>query len=516
MATASTAVRDPHGRVSEIARAVNPLWAALAIAAAVVAIRATGTVDPDVSWLLWIAHQLNGGARLYRDMIEANPPLWFWMAIPVDGLAGLVHVRSDHVLIPLVGCLAALSLVATDRILEPIERPHRTWLLSVAALVLVAMPWAQFGQREQIALIGTLPYAALIGARRNGCSLPRGLASCVGAGAALGFALKPYFLLAPLSLELWLLAGRGREWRPIRVETIAVVAVGSLYAVALLLFARDYLSIELPLLLLAYRVTGAERVVDLFQPAVLTGLATLLLLLAHGRLVRSERSGFAGAMTIAAAAFAAAYFVQAKGWSYQAIPLAGCAALALAALVTAERRPRIVLLAAPALLCLPFWLAAKDAMREPPFADARQGLEGLRRGDSVGFLATDPAFAWSVTFQDGFRYPSRYYGFWMMRAVVNNERAARPDPRLTELGRRVVEQTVQDFRCDPPRRILVARPAPVAAKRSEFDILPFFLRDPHFAELLSHYRPVRRSKNVERFDQLSPLAPGSNCIRRVT
>ena len=516
MATASTAVRDPAGRVSELARAANPLWTALFILAAVVAFRATGTVDPDVSWQLWIAHQLNGGVRLYRDIVEANPPLWFWMAMPVDRLVSLIHLRSDHLLILMIGCSAALSLVGTNRILESVSRPSRTWLLCFAALVLVAMPWAQFGQREQIALIATLPYAALIGARRTGRSFPSGFAFAVGACAALGFALKPYFLLVPLSLDRWLLAEQGRKWRPFRAETIALATVGLLDAVALAVFARAYVSIELPLLLLAYEVTGAERMLDLFQPAVLTGLVTLLLLLAHGRAVRSERSGFAGAMAVAATAFATAYFIQAKGWSYQAIPLAGCAGIALAAVLTADTKPRVVLLAAPALLVLPFWIAAKQAVYEPAFKDVRSGIEGLRPGDSVGFLATDPAVAWSVTLQNGLRYPSRYYGFWMMRAIVNNEHAARRDPRLTDLGRNVVEQTVEDFRCQQPKRVLVARPTPAAARQGEFDILPFFLRDPNFAELLSHYRPVWRSGTLERFDQVSPLAPARTCILRAS
>jgi hypothetical protein len=112
--------------------------------------------------------------------------------------------------------------------------------------------------------------------------------------------------------------------------------------------------------------------------------------------------------------------------------------------------------------------------------------------------------------QSGFLYPGRYNGFWMMRAVVNGA----ADPRLAALGRAVVRQTVFDFRCAPPRRIVVARPTPAAAKAGEFDILRFFMRDPEFAELLGHYRPVRRT-SVEVFDQVSPLAPARACLRRV-
>ena len=491
---------------------MHPLMLALGIAGVGVALRAPGTVGSDVSWQLWIAHQLNGGVHLYRDIVETNPPLWFWMGMPIDWLAGLLHVRSDHLLIVVIGCLAALSMVATDQLLKPIGGPRRTLLLGYCALVLVAMPWTQFGQREQIALIGALPYAALIAARRNGRQVPRGLSCLVGAGAGLGFALKHYFLLVPALLELWLLASQGRKWRPLRQETLAMAAVGAAYAAAFLIFAPDYFSAALPLILLAYGVTGAERIVELFQPAILTACATVALVLSHPRLLRSDRTGFTTAMVIAALAFAGAYFIQAKGWSYHAVPFAGCAAIGLAALVAAAATPpRPIALASPALLCLPFWIAAQQTMREPQTdRDVRVAVAGLQQGESVGFIGTDPALGWNVTLQSGFLYPGRYNGFWMMRAVVNGA----ADPRLAALGRAVVRQTVFDFRCAPPRRIVVARPTPAAAKAGEFDILRFFMRDPEFAELLGHYRPVRRT-SVEVFDQVSPLAPARACLRRL-
>ncbi len=484
---------------------------ALAIVALVVAVRAQGTVGSDVSWQLWIAHQLNGGVRLYRDVLETNPPLWFWMAMPVDRLAHLLHVRSDHVLIALIGCLAALSLAATDRLINGPDRGRRALFLAYAALILVAMPWLQFGQREQLALIGTLPYAALISARRSGRAVPLGFALLVGASAALGFALKHYFLLVPILLELWLIAGQRRSWRPLRPETVAMAAIGILYAAALAIFASDYFSVALPLILLAYGVTGAERLVDLFQPAVVTALATVAVLVGHSRLLRS----FAGAMVVAAIGFAGVYFIQAKGWSYHAVPLAGCAAIAFAAALIAEEKPsRMVALAAPALLALPLWIGAQQALhRDPTEADVEHAVQDLNRGDSAGFIGTDPALGWNVTLQRGFDYPSRYNGYWMMRAVVDNEAAARPDPRLSAFGRLVVRQTVQDFRCLPPERIIVARPSPAAAKDGAFDILAFFLRDPQFAQLLSRYRPVSRT-SVEAFTLVSPLEPGHDCLRR--
>jgi hypothetical protein len=300
----------------------------------------------------------------------------------------------------------------------------------------------------------------------------------------------------------------------LRAETVALLFVGALYAAAWAVWAPDYFSVQLPLIILAYGATGAERLVDLFQPAVLLSLATLGVLAAQARTLRSEEAGFAMAMAVAASAFAAAYFIQGKGWSYQAVPLVGCAAIALATSLTAQVRPRLAILAAPALLCLPFWIAAQQAMHQSPVsADVDRALKDLRPGDPVGFIGTDPALGWPVTLQRGFAYPSRYYGFWMMRAIVNNEHASSPDPRLAQLGSRVISDTVHDFRCLAPKRIIVARPTPAAARAGDFDILAFFLRDPEFVRLLAHYRPVART-SVESFELASPLESNIACVRR--
>jgi hypothetical protein len=71
-------------------------------------------------------------------------------------------------------------------------------------------------------------------------------------------------------------------------------------------------------------------------------------------------------------------------------------------------------------------------------------------------------------------------------------------------------ETVQDFECTPPRRIIVKRPPPGVA--GQFDILSFFRRDPRFASLLAHYRPVERT-SVEVFELESPLDRAPSCPR---
>ena len=236
---------------------------------------------------------------------------------------------------------------------------------------------------------------------------------------------------------------------------------------------------------------------DLFQPSVLAAIAAIALAALQPRLLGTRRHGLVAALLVAALGFAGVYFIQDKGWIYHAIPLLGCASLALAARLATGSRTRLTRLAFPAVLALPLLLAFAESRGEPaPGKDVIRAVDGIRPGQSVGFIATDPAFAWSVVIQRGFAYPSRHNGFWMMRAVVADEGRGGRDRRVAALGRRVVTETVADFRCLPPRRIIVARPR---VGEDGFDILPFFERDPAFRALLAHYRPVERT-TVEVFE----------------
>lgn len=212
-----------------LADLVRPLWAAFAVTVILTWLRLSGTVDCDVAWQLWIASRIHAGAHLYRDIIEVNPPLWFWMALPVERVASLFHFRPEAVLAVAIACSVMLALAATDALLKEIAAPRRALLLGYAALLLIGLPWVHLGQREQVVLVGSLPYAALVAARRQGRPVSPILAFCIGAGAALGFALKHYFLIVPAALELWLFLGTGRDWRWRRPEIIALIAVGTLY-----------------------------------------------------------------------------------------------------------------------------------------------------------------------------------------------------------------------------------------------------------------------------------------------
>jgi hypothetical protein len=460
------------------------------------------TLSPDVAWQIWIAHHLRMGARLYVDILEVNPPLWFWMGVPVDWLAERLGVLPEPLMVIATGFASLSSVAATGRLLVYIPAERRGVLLVYAALILMFMPLSDMGQREQLVAIGALPYIALIARRvqaRNSedREISVFLALAVGTGAALGFALKHYFLLVPLALEGWLLFEQGRAWRPLRPETVGVVMVGLLYAAAMALYSRDYFTTMLPLVDLAYGAMQARDWSAMFQPPQWIWLAILPLALSRPRLL-GRAAPFTTALLIASLSFAASWLIQFKGWPYHAIPTSACVALALAALL-AERWPSvsaIVRVTAPTILILPLAYAIHlGPYRNVLAPQTRPLLTGLMRGDSVAFVTTQAAYSWPLMNERGFRYPSRYYTFWML------QRGA-PDA----LKSRIAAETARDFRCIPPRRLIF-----------DGDMWQVFSRNPDFADLLTHYRPIRKAGNLEVFEMATPLLPllAAGCRRGV-
>ena len=206
----------------------------------------------DVIWQLWIARQMLGGAELYSQINEINPPLWFWMAMPVHRIAAALALPAPTILVWFILLIALASALLVGRI-GCFDGPReRAFAMVMTLLVGLFTSISDFGQREQILLIGAIPYALLIAARIRGERPSLVLAGAIGLLAAPGFALKHYFVLAPLGLEVLLIWNLRRGWRPLRPETLILTALGSAYAAAVLTLTPAFLTVMVPMVQAAY------------------------------------------------------------------------------------------------------------------------------------------------------------------------------------------------------------------------------------------------------------------------
>jgi hypothetical protein len=463
---------------------------------------------PDVAWQLWAAHQIRMGARLYVDMVETNPPLWFWEAVPLDWAGALLRVPPHVLLVAATGFAASLSVWSTGRLVRHIPAPWRAALLVYVALTLLLMPLIDTGQREQFVLIGALPYVTLAAARRVGRSVNPMLAAAIGVAACFGLALKHYFLIAPVLIELWLLVGGRRAYRPVRPETIAVAAMGLLYALAVLAITPDFVTHIVALNRIAYAKVGAEDLAGMIRPIQVYWLiAAAPLLLQWGKV---RRSPCAAAMALAALGFGLGWLIQFKGFPYHSIPTSGCLMMALGFLVVENRHALgfLTRVTAPTLLLLPLGFTAWYGPYRDDYAPiVRPMLTGVGPHESVAFVSDQGIFAWPLSLYRDAPYPSRLYGMWILRAVaVDHGRT----PALRRIGREVVEYTAQDYRCAQPVRIIFSR-KPIEG----FQLENWFLASRSFAELMSHYRRLGTYRIFDIYQLKAPFArpPASACRR---
>jgi putative flippase GtrA len=522
---ASAAAGDARPRLgAAAARMLDRRWGpeALAAVALVVAygVLRDMPITHDVVWQFWIARQLLHGARLYVDILEINPPMWFWSAVPLEALAEAAGIPSKRMAVAALFVLIALAVALLSRLYAEETGGRRAAIALAACAALVVVPLSDFGQREHLALIGAVPYAVLIGRRAEARPTGIGLAALVGLLAAYGFSLKHYFVAVPLILELWLAMRRSPAWRPLRPETVVLIVVAALYGLAVWRYAPGLFSDILPMVSAAYggyEAPLADQLRTVWVCVWVVGAFAMLRL-------RNALPPVVAASALAALGFAFAYFAQQKGWRYHALGASGCLSFAAGLAIVHWQGARTALLrhpgvpfaaAAPILIALAFGPYV-NPYEEP----ARRVFSMARPGATMAALSIDAALMWPMIDDASQVWPLRYFTYWMIPAVARAEARAEAHaiaPELRELERRIQHDTAQDLWCRPPEIIVVDDTRYGASMRGlDFDILRFFRRDPSIDALMKHYRKAgvfERYVVYTRIDALS--TPGSLTCRSI-
>lgn len=432
------------------------LWLALLLLACLGPFFFKLQITHDAAWQMWIARQLLHGADLYSDIIEINPPLWFWIAEPLSALSSRIGVSGTHALVAFfLGCIAA-SLTLSNRLLRGWPWSRRT--LFLAAFVIAALPPANFGQREQFALIVATPYVLLVGLRRSGVAVPVQLAAGAGLFAAAGFALKPHFALVPILLELWL------RRRLIRPETVALGMSAVVYAASVLVFEPDYFTKAMPLTREAYGQFTHLAPSGLWP----TALPFLLALLA-----RADRDEVSSAFLVGSLTFYLIFIWQMKGFAYHVLPSMGMLVLALAACVTPQVSVRNAIAFAAALFAL---LPNLTPYRTIPLADVPEG-------SSYAALSVAPRAGWPLVEEQHLKWSLRAMSLWMAPAV----------------GKAVRPWVIKDLECNTPTYLVV--------DDRHLDLSSMF------GDVISHYRPVEHQGQVTLMRLAHAMPPAAACRR---
>lgn len=451
-------------------------------------------VTHDVVWQFWIARQMNNGVELYAQINEVNPPLWFWMAQPIEALGTWSGV--DPLLLvqlAMIG-LAAVSFLLANHLLPELGKGWKLFFLFNSFALGLVLALGNFAQREQIAMLAALPYTLLIIRRAQKSDVRPPIALAVGLIAAVGFALKHYFAVVPVLLELWLLARHRRAYQPVRTETVTVGLAAALYAVAVWRFSPAFLSIQLPMVVAAYDGYSNPPIALVYGPEKIVWAACLVACLLSGYF-RSNPTPLATGLWITAGAFFVGYAAQQKGWVYHTLPVTYFAILGLivAAIDCHRKKTDLKLLLLPtAVIALSYLVPILQGPYHSRFSDDTLNAIGQTPpGSSVFILSSAAQRSWPMIVQNGYIWPSRFMSLWMVPGVVTG---APDDERLIAISHEIRAATVMDLQCNPPATLLVDR---VHLNRwlrmKEFDYLSYFTEDAGAKALMDKYELARKT-----------------------
>lgn len=481
------------------AHALQPTYLMVAlIATAALWLQLPAFPNHDVAWVLWGTRRMIEGATWGRDIIEPNPPLAWYLSMPSTWLATKLGLPIAATFQTTVAAAALASILAFDKLLRDGANsagyPSRLPTL-IAAVTLLILPYRDFGQREHLTLIATLPYLALVTRRCRGGTVPPAAALAIGLVAGLGLALKPYFLAVPALVEASAMLLTRRWLFPLRAETLAIGGVILAYAAFLLQVERSYVDTVVPLaqgIYWSFNVPWPNVVLPILPP-----------LLATAAMVAAARGGTAPLPAIIAAAvvgFAVACLAQQKGYSYHQFPVWAGAALVAAATASATEGVRraiahallAILLLVGALHTASWWRENRaDGSRA---AETRRIVEAIDLHAAGGrFLAVAvhpyPAFPAALYVDAG--WSSRTNSQWFLPAVAQLRDGGGDPAALAFAERHARAFILHDLSQDPDLVVIDTNAARHTRSPRDFDILGFYLEDPRFAARWSAYREAR-------------------------
>ena len=492
----------------------------------------------DVAWILYCAGEMLDGESLYRDIVEENPPLVFWLSTVPVAVARWLSLQPILVFNLMLGAVVWISCGWVYRIhrlaFSAATSSDRIALVALVASVEVLAPGYEFGQRENILLIAVFPYLFAAAAVASGFTLPRSLSLGVGVLAAFGFALKPYFLVLWLAIEFWLWC-RART-NSLRPENFGIIAVLAAYVILVLVFSPEYLGmIELALgVYSAYGVFGSPALLFHVSVGLVVGAVALVVFTTPRLWDREIRIS----LVISAVSLLACALLQGKGWDYHYDPAAAVATVLVGVVLlglgdvfsrTRVNVTRNVVLGLPLGLLLAlntwgfavlgqtaWWAWGPPSTQRTVLGELVDVVRENAWRQPIWLMSTSVVPAFPLVNLSEARWSSRFCCLWLLPGLYSQqEKREVPFPYhdlgdMTPTERFLGDAVIEDLEKRPPQLLIVDRsPEKQAFRRSDFDYLRYFLRDPRFATFFQGYEelvdvgPFR----VYRLKRLEGLAP---------
>ena len=211
-------------------------------------------VHQDILYLTRAAKSLVTGGKYLDDFLETNPPLILFLYMPVACLYDALGLNISKALLIYFFLLSILSILISNYLLQKIITTKSLVYIIITTITfdLLFLTEHQFGQRDFLFFVFTLPYLFSAVLRIENKPLPPYLRCGIGILAGLGIGLKPYFLILPILIEGYVIYKKRNIFEAIRIETIAISVILLIYISSVFYFFPEYVYILLPFIARVY------------------------------------------------------------------------------------------------------------------------------------------------------------------------------------------------------------------------------------------------------------------------
>ena len=315
-------------------------WVPWIIALGALAIYLAVPLTQDVTWLVYCAQKwLAGGTPFGVDFEELNPPFNVALYLPLAWLVNHSPFSAGTTVSIGVWGIMMMFFLGIRHLLNvqahhnpPLEKEQAHRIITMVAVALFLVSFAQPGQREHFMLAFTLPYLLAAAGRADGQRLSLKAQVFLGLLAGLGFIIKPYALIVPLLVEGVIARNQRRFWALFNPTSLAIGAVCLLYGVWIVVAFPAYIAFYVPLVTEVYPAFGkniSRLPPILFSMVVFVPvIAGLVLESIRKKTLRPHHHVWIAACL----GFVFLVLMQGKFFSYHAYPFLGAAFVCLATL----------------------------------------------------------------------------------------------------------------------------------------------------------------------------------------
>jgi hypothetical protein len=467
--------------------------------------------------LLWGAERLLGGGHFYYDVFDPDPPLIFLLLEPSAGFAKLTGLDPYVVFSGWVCLLILWSIVEASSSLLGLFGERRgagTVAVLTYTTLLCFLPGYQFGQRDHLAIVLLCPWLFRFALPENvALELPTFSSVSTTAIAAVGFLVKPYFILLPIGMFIARVIEL-RSWRVfIGQDAVILSIISILYLVTVVLVFPQWFAVaRLAVDTYGFLNQPIAVVLAVFLPPL--GLVLGACVVCELTQLGEPFCTFLRYLTLAATLLFMCAVAQHKGWSYHNIPVLILMSMLLVSLALAiwpalSRMQKISRIAAEVvvttllflgvIMTFPWFVSnsmSRSSFLAQPFPRTASELARGRSFLAIAAWGLDVVFP-TVSLINA-RWSSRTAAQWMVPGIVGlslgkpaeRKRAA----EIRQLWTRQVEEDLERYR---PVAVAVR----TADDRNEFelrrgfDILQLLAQDERFRRAWAPYHQSRVIKD---------------------